>query len=110
MTNLTAAWLAVNQPKFIKSDFITLKEKLENADEEKTMAVLTTQLKSPSVTFALNWFAGYFGFHRFYIGDVVGGIVELLTLGLFGILSFIDLFVIMGRTRNQNMKMIAQYL
>ena len=79
-------------------------------DNSKASALPLVQLKNPTVALLLNLFFGQFGIHRFYIGDIVGGIVELLTFGGFLILCIVDLFLIMGRTRKRNMEAIASFL
>ena len=39
-------------------------------------------------------FVGVFGVHRFYVGKVGTGILQLITLGGLGIWAFIDLIMI----------------
>jgi TM2 domain-containing membrane protein YozV len=46
--------------------------------------------KSQIVAIILCFFLGALGIHRFYLGYTGIGILELLTLGFFGILLFID--------------------
>ena len=44
--------------------------------------------------FLLCFFLGCFGAHRFYVGKVGTGILQLVTLGALGIWALIDLIVI----------------
>ena len=48
-------------------------------------------------------FLGFFGAHRFYLGQMIIGIVYFLTFGLFGIGWFVDLFILpdLVHARNQ---------
>ena len=52
------------------------------------------QPKSKIVALLLCLFAGGLGLHRFYVGKVGSGIVQLLTGGGCGIWSLIDLIMI----------------
>lgn len=57
--------------------------------------------KSQGVAYLL-WAVGLFGilgFHWFYLGLPGRGLFSLLTLGLFGILAFLDLFMIPSAVR-----------
>lgn len=45
-------------------------------------------------TLLLCFFLGMFGVHRFYVGKVGTGILQLVTLGAFGIWALIDFFII----------------
>lgn len=51
--------------------------------------------KNKWVAFALCFFIGYFGAHKFYEGNVKMGIIYLFTAGLFGIGWIIDIFAIL---------------
>ncbi|MCC9625781.1 TM2 domain-containing protein [Thalassospira sp. MA62] len=42
----------------------------------------------------LCFFLGSFGFHRFYVGKILTGILMLITLGAFGIWTLIDFIMI----------------
>jgi TM2 domain-containing membrane protein YozV len=46
------------------------------------------------VAILLCLFVGVFGVHRFYVGKIGTGIIQLITLGGLGIWAFIDLIMI----------------
>lgn len=50
--------------------------------------------KSKTITLLLCIFLGYLGIHKFYVGKIGGGLLYLLTGGLFGFGWVIDIIVI----------------
>ena len=64
--------------------------------------------KDPAVSLALSLWFGYLGIDRFYIGDVVLGVLKLITLGALFIWYFVDWFLIMGGTRRANVATAAE--
>lgn len=66
--------------------------------DSKQLAILHSEVekkkKSKVVMYALWWFTGVFGGHRFYLGDTGVGIAMLLTLGGIGFWALIDIFFI----------------
>lgn len=69
-----------------------------------------TTLRSVGLAYGL-WalcLLGPAGIHRFYAGKYITGIIWLLTLGLLGIGSLIDLFLIPGMIENANRKAFAE--
>ena len=51
--------------------------------------------KSKIVAFILCFFFGLFGVHHFYMGNIVIGVIQLLTCGGFGIWCLLDLIIIL---------------
>lgn len=63
---------------------------------------------SQIVTILLCWFLGIFGVHRFYVGKYGTGLLQLFTLGGFGLWSFIDLLVLaIGRFRDSENRVLG---
>ncbi|MGC2856688.1 NINE protein [Novispirillum sp. DQ9] len=58
------------------------------------MAKGKTSEKTWIAALLLCFFLGVFGFHRFYVGKVGTGILQLITLGGLGIWAFIDFILI----------------
>ncbi len=58
--------------------------------------------RSRLVALLLCWFFGIFGAHRFYVGKIGTGIVQLITLGGLGIWTLIDfILIIVGRFKDK---------
>lgn len=53
-----------------------------------------TSDKSNVVALLLCFFIGILGVHRFYVGKIGTGVLHLVTLGVFGIWTLIDLIMI----------------
>jgi TM2 domain-containing membrane protein YozV len=53
-----------------------------------------TSGKSNTVALLLCFFIGFLGVHRFYVGKVGTGILQLVTLGGLGIWALIDFIMI----------------
>jgi hypothetical protein len=70
---------------------------------------VNSKAKSKGIAYALWWFTGVWGGHRFYAGNIGMGIGMLLTFGGLGIWSLFDGFAI-GKAidrKNETMEMEA---
>ncbi|MEY2196871.1 TM2 domain-containing protein [Neobacillus sp. BF23-41] len=63
---------------------------------------MSKKQKSKGLAYALWFFLGVLGGHRYYAGDVGLGIAMTLTLGGLGIWAFIDVFFIGKRIEQKN--------
>jgi TM2 domain-containing membrane protein YozV len=64
--------------------------------------------KSNVVAFLLCFFLGVLGIHRFYVGKIGTGILQIVTLGGLGIWAFIDLiFIIASRFKDKEGKVLS---
>jgi len=66
------------------------------AVSNKKPAGLNVSEKSRLTAFLLCTFLGGLGIHRFYVGRIVSGVFQLLTLGGLGIWSLIDWILILS--------------
>lgn len=76
----------------------------------KWAQISSLQFKSPTVALVLSIFLGAYGIDRFYIGHIGLGVGKLLTCGGIGIWALIDWFLILGATRNENLKKLEPLL
>lgn len=63
----------------------------EKNNDEMSSPAAAASGKSQLVALLLCLFVGFLGIHRFYLGYTWQGVVQLLTLGGFGIWALIDL-------------------
>lgn len=79
-----------------------LRNQLTNLSPEQEMLVNSTGLKDPTVALILSLMFGYLGVDRFYNGQILLGLLKLLTAGFCLIWMFIDFFLIMDAVRKRN--------
>lgn len=95
-------FITANQ-KFFPAEKITLvREKLLAMPDEKYVMVSSVDYKDPTTLLIVSLFLGTLGVDRFMIGDVGLGVLKLLTGGCCGILTIIDWFTIMNKTKEVN--------
>ena len=62
------------------------------------------------VAFLLCFFLGVFGAHRFYVGKIGTGLLQLFTFGGLGIWAFIDLiFLVVGAFRDREGSKVSEW-
>jgi len=73
-------------------------------DQQKMMFLsqYNSEKKDRTIALLLSLLLGWLGADRFYVGDTGLGILKLLTLGVCGVMAFVDLFLIMGRADDYN--------
>ncbi len=87
-----------------------IRQRLLELDESKWIMVQSLGLKDPTTSLIVSILAGSLGIDRFMIGDTGMGIGKLVTCGGFGIWALVDLFLIMGATREKNMEKLQEVL
>ena len=98
MTN----FLLENQRKFNTIDLMTIKQQLENMSDKELVMLNSVNFKDPTVALILSVIVGGWGVDRFYIGDTGLGVLKLITGGGLGVWWLVDLFVITGKTKKNN--------
>lgn len=104
------AYLMVNAKYFSNDKIVLIRERLLEADDSKYSLLLSLDLKDPTTLLIVSIFLGGLGIDRFMVGDIGIGVLKLLTAGVCGILTIIDWFLIMDKTREANFTKLLQIL
>ena len=116
--------LLMNSAKYFpEASMPAIRQTLEQFGPEKASQVLGTEYKDPTIALILSIVIGEFGVDRFYIGDITMGAIKLvvflialtitsLSCGILFFLPFIwpiiDMFLIMGATKEKNYQKFMQ--
>lgn len=103
-------YLTANAKYFETSMIPVIRQKLENTDETTFLSVQACELKDPTALLIASILLGSFGIDRFLLGDIGMGILKLLTCGCCGILTLIDWFTIMKKTKQKNLATLSLIL
>lgn len=85
-------------------EIIEMAASLSPDQRDEFVNILQREAQNPVELFGWNSWLGCFGIDRFIVGDVVAGILKLLTFGGFGIWVIVDCFLIGNRTRTKNIE------
>lgn len=102
-------FMMANSRFFESHQLYNIRELLLKTDESRWAYITSTQFKDPTNILIVSIFAGTLGIDRFIIGDVGLGVGKLITCGGFGIWALIDLFFIMGATKEKNLEALLMY-
>lgn len=80
----------------------TLIDKLKEISEERFMMLSAIEKKDPTIMLILSIFFGHFGIDRFLLGEIGMGLLKFLTFGCCGVLTVIDWFTIVEKTKKWN--------
>lgn len=100
--NKIEQFMLLNAGNFNEADLHKIQSKLESVPEESATLVLGTEFKKPTTSLIISFLGGGLGIDRFYLGQTGKGILKLITCGGFGFWAIIDLFIIMGATKEYN--------
>lgn len=85
-----------------------LLDSLSPQDKGKFLQLYLARAKNPTLAVGLDAYFGVLGVDRFYAGDILLGILKLITLGGGGIWTLVDLFLIGGKIRLQNLQIARE--
>lgn len=97
-------YLAAHASEFPVMSYQLVQTRLLEMDQTRYNFLLGAYMKSPVLAFVFSFFLGWFGVDRFYIGDILAGVLKLITCGGLGLWWLIDLFLIIPATRNKNLQ------
>jgi TM2 domain-containing membrane protein YozV len=103
-------FLATNGKYFEATQMNVIRERLLTLDDSKWSMIQMIQYKDPTTMLIVSLLGGCIGLDRFMIGDTGLGVGKLLTCGGFYIWAIVDLFLIMGATKEKNMQKLQQFL
>ncbi|MCL2403301.1 MAG: TM2 domain-containing protein [Coriobacteriia bacterium] len=108
--NKVDMWLLSNSKYFEADKMSYIRERLIALPEDRIAMLYSAKLQDPTTVLIVSLFLGQFGVDRFMLGDIGLGIGKLLTYGGCLVWWFIDLFFIMGRTREVNFQRLMTAL
>ena len=108
--NKVDAYLLANGKYFDAAAIPMVREKLLRASDDQYAMIQSVELKDPTISLILSIFLGGLGVDRFFIGDIGMGVLKLLTGGCCGILTIIDWFTIMKKTKEKNIAKLSMVI
>lgn len=79
---------------------------LPDSARGKFIDIVLRETKNPVELFGWNMWLGFLGIDRFILGDILLGVLKLITLGGFGLWQIVDCFLIGNRTRTKNFEKV----
>lgn len=101
-------FLITNQKNFEASQIPFITKKLNELNDDQLMVVSTANYKEPTTMLIISLLLGGLGVDRFMLGETGMGVLKLLTAGCLGILTIIDWFNVMSKTRKKNFEIFLQ--
>ena len=102
-------FLLVHGQKFPADKLPEVEKCLRSLSESERTSLFSLKLKDPTLALLLSFFFGTFAVDRFYIGNIITGILKLITIGGFGIWTVVDWFFISKITRQQNYELLMNH-
>lgn len=96
--------------KFPPETLFHISEQLSALDDSKFPMLMSLNYKDPILMLVISILVGGFGVDRFMLGQTGLGILKLITFGGLGVWIFVDWFLIMGMTRQNNYEQFQRYV
>lgn len=103
-------YILQNQKYLPAEQMLFIRDKLMAMDDSKFIMLNAVELRDPTIMLIVSIFLGSLGIDRFMLGDIGLGVLKLLTCGVCGILSIIDWFTVMRRTKELNFNNLMMVL
>lgn len=103
-------YLMANAKFFPTENLVFLREKLSALEDDRFNMLAMVELKDPIMMLIISLLFGTLGIDRFLLGDIGMGVLKLLTGGLCGILTLVDWFLIMNKTKELNFNKVMALL
>lgn len=85
-------------------DLLNMTLELDDQQRERFLAEFSRVEKNPVALYGWNIWLGFLGIDRFIVGDILLGILKLITFGGLGLWQIVDCFLIGNRTRTKNLQ------
>lgn len=95
-------FLSAMSSKLPAEKMLFVRDRLLSIDDSRFSLIQTIDFRDPTMMLLISFFLGGLGVDRFMLGQTGLGIAKLLTCGGLGIWALVDLFLVMGNTREQN--------
>lgn len=96
------AYLSKNGPKLPESKFAELRAALAQINDDQLISLESVKLKSPTTMTLIAWLLGFWAIDRFAMGQILYGVIKLLTCGGAWVWWITDIFTARRRTREYN--------
>lgn len=111
MDNAKVDMFLLTNGKYFDAEYLPqIRERLLQLDNDKWPMIQTLQFKDPFIHLIISIIGGSLGIDRFLIGDILLGVLKLVTCGGLGIWYIVDFFLIMPATKEKNLNKLQLYM
>ncbi|MCC5918247.1 MAG: TM2 domain-containing protein [Cryomorphaceae bacterium] len=105
--NKVDSYLMANAKYFASDQIPAVRDHLLRLPDDRMVQLQSLGLKDPTTILIVSLLAGGLGVDRFMLGETGLGIAKLLTCGGLGVWTIVDWFIIMGKTKENNLAKIG---